>query len=80
MFNGASRLNSVVCLATDHSAQDCTTDWLKDVSSTGTFVRPVGVVWATDDDDAIPVGWSYQNTGIDPIFSDDGAFDDEEDI
>ena len=66
MFNGASILNSVVCLATNHSASNCTNNWLKNVSSTGTFVRPSGVSWATSAS-AIPTGWVTQDTGIDHV-------------
>ncbi len=80
MFNGASSLNSVVCLATDHSASNCTKDWLKSVSSSGTFVRPSGVSWNTNNVSAIPPGWTVQDTGIDPIFQDGGAFDGEEEF
>lgn len=80
MFNGASLLNSVVCLATDHSASNCTNNWLKSVSSTGTFVRPSRVSWATNNASAIPTGWTAQDAGIDPIFQDGGAFDDEEEF
>lgn len=80
MFNGASILNSVVCLATDHSATDCTKDWLKSVAATGTFVRPAGVSWTTGSTSGIPTGWTPQDSGIDPIFPDDGPFNPEEDL
>ena len=80
MFNGATILNSVVCLATDHSATDCTKDWLKSVAATGTFVRPAGVSWTTGSTSGIPTGWTPQDSGIDPIFPDDGPFNPEEDI
>ena len=80
MFNGASILNSVVCLATDHSASNCTKDWLKSVSSTGTFVRPSGVTWTTNSTSGIPTGWLEQDTGIDPIFPGDGPFNPEENL
>ncbi len=71
MFNGDKLLNVVVCLATDHSAGDCTTNWLKDVSSTGIFVRPSGVSWTLDSASAIPAGWTPQDFGLDPVFPDD---------
>ena len=80
MFNGASSLNSVVCLATNHGASNCTSNWLASVSSTGTFVRPSGVNWNTNSNSAIPKGWTAQDTGIDPIFQDGGAFDGEEEF
>ncbi len=80
MFNGASTLNSVVCLAMDHSADNCTSNWLKSVSSSGTFVRPSGVSWDTNSASAIPTGWTEQDTGFDPIFQNGGAFEGEEDF
>ena len=80
MFDGASMFDSVVCLATDHSATDCTYKWLRGVSSSGTFVRPNGVVWTTNAESGIPTGWTVQDSGLDPIFPDDGPFDPEEDL
>lgn len=81
MFNGASTLNSVTCLAITHDASNCTTNWLKSVSSTGTFIRPSGAdAWTTNNVSAIPPGWTLQDTGIDPIFQDGGAFDGEEEF
>ncbi len=80
MFNGASLLNSVVCLATDHSASNCTNNWLKSVSSIGTFARPSDVYWTPNSASGIPTGWTLQDTGIDPIFQDGGAFESEEEF
>lgn len=80
MFNRTQALNSIVCLATDHSATDCTFNWFKSASPTGTFVRPSGVAWDTNNVSGIPPGWTCQNTGIDPIFQDGGAFESEEDF
>lgn len=67
MFKGCTNLSSVTCLATDISARYTTSDWLKDVSSTGTFYKhpdmkdwPVGV-------SGIPSSWTivdYDMTGI----------------
>ena len=80
MFNGASILNSVVCLATTNiSTANCAT-WLSGVAATGTFVRPAGVSWATGSTSGIPTGWTPQDSGIDPIFPDDGPFNPEEDL
>ncbi len=57
MFSGCGNLNSVKCLATDLSASDCTGDWLKNVASTGTFVKKAGVTWPTGAS-GIPDGWT----------------------
>ena len=57
MFRFCNNLNYVECLATTHSAAYCTNNWLGDVSSTGTFVRPSGVTWSPGTS-GIPNGWT----------------------
>lgn len=57
MFNGCSSLNSVKCLATDISAENATTDWLKGVAATGTFTTPSGTGWTLNSDSGIPSDW-----------------------
>ncbi len=79
MFNGAKLLNVVICLATDHSAEGCTTNWLSGVSSEGKFIRPSGVAWTTSSASGIPVGWTPSDFGIEPIFPEE-PFDPEEDF
>lgn len=79
MFSGDKLLDSVVCLATDNSAENCTTDWLKDVSSKGIFVRSSEVSWTLNSPSAIPSGWTPQTFGLDPVFPDD-PFNPEEDF
>jgi len=59
MFQGCPQLNYVKCLATNISAEDCTTDWLADVSDTGTFVKANGVDWSRDEN-GIPDGWTIE--------------------
>ncbi len=81
MFDGASVLNSVVCLATTGISTANCEKWLRGVSSTGTFVRPAGVdSWNINAESGIPTGWIAQDSGIDPIFPDDGPFNPEEDL
>ena len=62
MFSGCTNLNYIKCLATDISAQDCTTDWVYGVQTTsGTFVKnPSMSSWKTGDD-GIPTNWTVQN-------------------
>ena len=60
MFSGCSSLNYVKCLATDMSATGCLTDWLQNVSSTGTFVKDVNTTWPSGVS-GIPSGWIIQN-------------------
>lgn len=57
MFAGCTNLKSITCLATDISADDCTTNWLVGVSSTGTFTKAKGVEWPTGTG-GIPEGWT----------------------
>ena len=39
MFRFCSNLNYIKCLATNISAYNCTTNWVEDVSSSGTFIK-----------------------------------------
>ena len=59
MFTGCTNLNYIKCLATDISATDCTKTWVKNVSSTGTFVKADNMdSWVTvTDNNGIPFGW-----------------------
>ena len=66
MFAGCTSLNYVKCLATDISANYCTSNWLGDVALTGTFFKaadmndwPVGPD-AYDNVDGIPAGWTVK--------------------
>ena len=59
MFNGCSKLNYVKAMFTDISAQDCLTDWLYGVSTTGTFIKSKDAAWSNTDA-KIPSGWTVQ--------------------
>ena len=69
MFKGCSSLNSVTCLATDISAEGCTTDWLSGVASTGTFTKAAGIGvdtsggWTSNSASGIPAGWTVEGGG-----------------
>ena len=60
MFKGCTNLSSVTCLATDIGANNCKTDWLKDVAATGTFNGSGSNTW-TIGASGIPTGWTYNN-------------------
>ena len=61
MFDRCTNLNYIKCLATDITAEDCTNAWVRDVASTGIFVKsPDMNDWATGIS-GIPSGWSVQN-------------------
>ncbi len=58
MFSGCTSLIEVTCLATDRTyARWPTYNWLKGVSSTGTFTKAAGVTWDTGTS-GIPEGWT----------------------
>ena len=57
MFKGCTNLNSVKCLATNISAEECTTDWLDGVASSGTFTKAAGVTWPSGKS-GIPSDWT----------------------
>ena len=61
MFNGCEGISHIKCLATDISATNCTTNWVDDVASTGTFTKAKSMRnWQTGVD-GIPTGWTIEN-------------------
>lgn len=62
MFGGCSNLNYIKCLATDISAMGCTLGWVRDVASSGTFVKPSTTDWSSKTGtNGIPSNWSVQD-------------------
>ena len=57
MFQGCVSLNSITVYADDISALYCTTDWLSNVASSGTF-RNLGSATYPTGADGIPTGWT----------------------
>ena len=57
MFKDCTSLNNVVCLATNINATDCTSQWLENVASSGTFATPSSTNWSTGTS-GIPSGWN----------------------
>ena len=60
MFTGCTSLNYILCLAEDKSASGCLTNWVKNVSSTGTFVKVENVTWSTGVS-GIPTNWAIND-------------------
>ena len=58
MFYGCTNLNSIKCLATDISADSCTTDWVTDVAASGTFTKAASMTSWTTGVNGIPNGWN----------------------
>ncbi len=61
MFLGCTSLNSVTCMATDISADGCTTGWLEGVATSGTFITPSTTNWTTNSSSGIPSGWTRED-------------------
>ena len=61
MFNGCSSLTKIICLATDISASDCTTNWVDGVAASGTFTKAANMNNWTTGTSGIPNGWTIQN-------------------
>lgn len=59
MFLGCTNLNYIKCLATYISATNCTADWVKYITTSGTFVKASNVTWPTGMS-GIPTGWTVQ--------------------
>ena len=57
MFQNCASLNSITVYADDISALNCTTDWLSNVASSGTF-RNLGSATYPRNGNGIPTGWT----------------------
>ena len=61
MFNGCSKLNYIKMLATNISTVNYALDnWVKGVSSTGTFVKNKDATWNVRGANGIPSGWTVE--------------------
>ena len=63
MFSGCSKLNYIKMLATDISASDCLSSWVKGVAGTGTFVKNPAMTTLPTGLHGIPSGWTVVNDG-----------------
>ena len=61
MFEGCTNLNYIKMLATDISANDCLSNWVLNVSSTGNFIKNASMTALPRGDSGIPNGWIVQN-------------------
>ena len=58
MFAGCDSLTYIKCLATNVSATNCTTNWTKNIASSGTFVKNPNMSSWTTGVNGIPSGWT----------------------
>ena len=64
MFYKCTKLSYIKCLATDIPATSCTSNWVSNVASTGTFVKAASMTSWTTGTSGIPTGWTVQNNGV----------------
>lgn len=61
MFQRNTKLTSIKCLATNISATDCTKEWVKGISTSGTFIKNSSMSSWTTGANGIPTNWTVQN-------------------
>ena len=60
MFYGCTSLNYIKALFTTKPSSTYTDNWVKGVSSTGTFVKSANATWDVTGNQGIPSGWTVQ--------------------
>ena len=60
MFNGCMNLNYIKAMFTTTPGTDYTSNWLKEVAETGTFVKNSAATWTTTGVNGVPNGWTVQ--------------------
>jgi hypothetical protein len=60
MFYGCSKLNYIKMLATNISATSCLSNWVYNVSPTGTFVKNISATWTNTGSSGVPSGWTVK--------------------
>ena len=58
MFYHCTKLNSIKCLATNISANNCTKEWVSGVAASGTFTKAASMTSWTTGTSGIPSGWT----------------------
>ena len=60
MFDGCSKLNYIKAMFTTTPTTTYTNNWVRNVASSGTFVKNSSATWATTGAAGIPSGWTVQ--------------------
>ena len=60
MFWDCTSLNYIKCLATNKSATYCTSYWVRNVASSGTFIKDANTTWPSGTS-GIPENWTVQD-------------------
>ena len=61
IFQGCKKLNHIKCLATNISASSCTTNWVSNVASSGTFIKNPSMSSWTTGVNGIPSNWTVED-------------------
>lgn len=61
MFGFCTNLNYIKCLATDISANNCTSTWVNAVAESGTFTKASSMTSWASGDNGIPDNWTIQD-------------------
>ena len=60
MFNGCTSLNYIKAMFTTTPSAKYTNNWVKNVASSGTFVKNSAAQWNVSGVNGIPTGWSVE--------------------
>lgn len=60
MFDGCTHLAKIKMMATNISATNCLANWVRNVASTGTFIKNVDATWTTTGNSGVPNNWTVQ--------------------
>jgi hypothetical protein len=60
MFDGCTRLNYIKAMFTTKPTTSYTYNWVRGVSSTGTFVKNIAATWNVTGYNGVPSGWTVQ--------------------
>lgn len=58
MFSGCTQLSAITALATSVTASNCTNNWVRNVSSAGTFTKATTMSGWSTGNNGIPSGWT----------------------
>ena len=60
MFDGCTSLNYIKAMFTTTPSSSYTSNWVRNVSSTGTFVKNTSATWNVAGNNGVPSGWTVQ--------------------
>lgn len=60
MFFGCSNLNYIKAMFTTRLSNNCTTQWVNGVSSSGRFIKNSSATWTTTGVNGVPTGWTVE--------------------